>query len=193
MITQEEKKIILSEIWRLNKKADQNRSFHGDIIDKIRLRNKIFNLYITIGTAISATLIFAKIPDTYFLPWGIFSATIFIVSLLPKTLNLEKSLENRVLVLNLLGKWIRDAQNFGNIEILVLDKENAIKRQKKLIEQYKDIMDKAPSIPNRVFLKSKQKHLQKIEISKMLDKYPFEKISEIKKRLRNANENTATN
>jgi hypothetical protein len=44
-------------------------------------------------------------------------------------------------------------------------------------------MDDTPAIPDRLFNKLKQKHLQKIEISKALDKTPFKKISTIIKEL----------
>jgi len=44
-------------------------------------------------------------------------------------------------------------------------------------------MDETPLIPDRVFNKYKQKHLQKVAISKALSDTPFKKIKDIRKDL----------
>jgi hypothetical protein len=187
MITQEEKDKILNEIWRLNKKADQNRSFHSELVDALRKYNIWVSAYITLGSGVGTITVFAQIPEKYFVWWGIFMGSIFLVSLIPSVSNFNKKIEDRSIAINLLGKWIRDAQNFGNIEILEMNLEQAIKRQKELIESYKEIMDKSPTIPNELFLKLKQNHLQKVAISIEMEKNPFLTLKEIKAKLRSNN------
>lgn len=189
-MTEEEKSKILNEIWRLNKKADQNRSFHNEIVVDLRFWNTLIAIYITIGAGIGTTAIFAKIPDKYFLIWGLFTMSVFLVSLIPPIFSFNKSIEDRTLAINLLSKWIRDAQNFGNIEILKMNMEQAVKRQKELVEDYKETMDKSPTIPNNRFLKLKQNHLQKIALSIEMEKHPFLSLKELKKKLKDENKNT---
>lgn len=187
MIQQEDKDKILSEIWRLNKKADQNRSFHSELVDALRKYNLWVSAYVTLASGVSTITIFAQIPEKYFVWWGMFMGSIFLISLIPSISNFNKKIEDRSIAINILGKWIRDAQNFGNIEILEMTLEQAIKRQKELIESYKEIMDKSPTIPNELFLKLKQNHLQKVAISIEMEKNPFLTIKEIKAKLRSNN------
>ncbi len=187
MMQQEDKDKILSEIWRLNKKADQNRSFHSELVDTLRKYNLWVSAYVTLGSGIGTITVFAQIPEKYFVWWGIFMGSIFLVSLIPSISNFNKKIEDRSIAINILGKWIRDAQNFGNIEILEMTLEQAIKRQKELIESYKDIMDKSPTIPNEQFLKLKQNHLQKVAISIEMEKTPFLTIKEMRAKLRGNN------
>ncbi len=188
MIQQEDKDKILSEVWRLNKKADQNRSFHSELVDTLRKYNLWVSAYVTLSSGVGTITVFAKISDEYFLFWGLFMGSIFLISLIPSISNFSKKIEDRSIAINILSKWIRDAQNFGNIEILEMTLEQAIKRQKELIENYKEIMDKSPTIPNEQFLKLKQNHLQKVAISIEIEKNPFLTLKEIKAKLR-ANNN----
>lgn len=193
MMTQEDIKKIQDEVWRLTKKAELTRSIHGEISDSLKDWNRVISLYVAIGSGIGTVTIFAKIPDTYFLYWGLFTASVFLVSLIPTTLNFNKSIEERILALDLLGKWIRDANNFENIEIHTMSNEEALKRQKDMLDAYKDIMGKTPPIPNKKFLESKQKHLQKIEVSRFMDKNPFLPINEIRKQLAETYKNKTQN
>lgn len=179
-----EKEDILKDIWRLNKKADQMRSFNGEVLDRLRYWNNVSTGYVTIGSALGTTAIFADIPDSYFLLWGGVSASVFIVSLLPTAFNVSKLIEERVKSLNLYTSWIREAQNFGNLEINSMTDSEARVRQKELNESYRNIAIQTIPINNKDFNKMKQRHLQKIAISKELDQNPFESISSIRKRLK---------
>lgn len=188
--------LISTEVKRLNKKAELTRSCHSELVDDLRKWSLWFSAYVTLGSGIGTITIFAKIPDEYFILWGLFMGSIFLVSSIPSIYNFNKEIEDRSIAINMLGKWIRDAQNFGNIEILEMSKEQAIKRQKELMENYKEIMDKSPTIPNKKFLKLKQNHLQKVAISKEMDNSPFLTIEEIKAKLRTnglPNKTTDTN
>ena len=153
---------------------------HGSIKDCFLVFSKIILGYVSIGSAIVAMLIFAKIEeDTQF--WiGIASASIFVIGLIPTTFSFETKILERGVAVKLWGTWIRTASNFCNTEIDTLDAINAKERANEVIEGYKTIMNDTPSIPDRKFNRLKQKHLQKIEISKALDKKPFTKIKTIK-------------
>lgn len=181
----DEKQKLCDEIWNLHRKADQTRSMHNAIKESYSLWNKLILAYVTIGSAIDAMLIFAAIQNEYQFYIGLTTASIFIISLIPTTFSFESRILERSLAANQWGEWIRNASNFCNAEITNLTLKEASERQKELVDDYKKIMSDTPSIPDRLFNKLKQRHLQKIEISKALDKTPFASIREIKKQLRN--------
>lgn len=180
----EKKENIKKEIWNLHRKADQNRTMHGHIKDNYSLFSKIILGYVSIGSAIVAMLIFADIKDEAQFWIGIISASIFIIGLIPSTFSFEGKITERGVAVKQWGAWIRTASNFCNTEIDTLEFEIAQVQAKEIIEDYKIIMNETPTIPDRQFNRLKQKHLQKIEISKVLDKKPFTKIRTIKKNLK---------
>lgn len=169
----------------LCRKADQNRSIHSMIRDKIILVNKLFLLYVSIGSAICAMLIFASIPVAYQLWAGVFSATVFVVSIIPSTLNFDIKILERATAVQLWGEWVRDAKNFYNLEINQMELSFAVLKQKELIATYKKVMENTAQIPDSEFIKYKRLHLQKVEISNALDKNPFRSLRKIKKELHN--------
>jgi hypothetical protein len=81
------------------------------------------------------------------------------------------------------GEWIRDAKSFCNTDISKMDAENTNLKYGELLIAYKKAMDNTPLIPDSKFNKYKRLHLQKVAISKALDKTPFKKIKDIKKEL----------
>lgn len=184
----QEKTNIINEIEKLCRRADQCRSIHNMIKDRMVSFNRGIALYVAIGSAITAMFIFASLPDPYLLWFGIFSASIFVASIIPSTLALDaKILENKLAVQRW-GEWIKDAKNFCNIEIEHMDLSAAVARQKVILELYKEVMESTPLIPDNKFNKYKRLHLQKIAISKALDKTPFKSIRKIKRDLKKADE-----
>lgn len=183
----DEKEKIKKEIWNLHRKADQLRSMHYSIMDSYSTWNKLILAYVTIGSAIIAMLIFAKLSVEAQFWIGILSASIFIVGLIPTTFSFDLKRIERNLASNSWGDWIRSASNFCNVEIESLALSEAINKEKELLDSYKKIMSNSPSIPDAKFNRLKQKHLQKIEISKMLDQKPFMSICSIKKELKAKN------
>lgn len=175
---------LKEEIWNLHRKADQLRSMHNAIKYRYSFWSKLILAYITVGSAITAMLIFADISKELQFWIGILAASIFIIGLIPSTFNFENKILERNLASKQWGEWIRTASNFCNIEIENLQLTDCIEREKDLLEIYKKIMNDTPTIPDRLFNKLKRKHLQKIEISKTLDKSPFKSINSIKKELR---------
>ncbi|MDD5639669.1 MAG: hypothetical protein PHR47_02585 [Candidatus Pacebacteria bacterium] len=174
---------IIEEIENLCRKADQTRSIHGMIKDRFVLLNKIVLLYTTIGSAIAAMLIFAPTPSNYQIYIGIFLASIFIVSIIPGALNFDLEILKRSMAVNYWGEWVRDAKNFCNVDIFQMSHDNVVLYHKKLLNEYKKAMDNTPLISDDDFIKYKRLHLQKIAISKALDKTPFKEIAAIKKDL----------
>ncbi len=180
----QDKTSIINEIEKLCRKADQCRSIHNMIKDRMIRFNRFVALYVAIGSAITAMFIFTSIVGPYLLWFGVFSASIFIISIIPTTLTLDlKILENR-LAIQKWGEWIRDAKNFCNVEAEHMDLSQISIRQKELLESYKDVMECTPLIPDSKFNKYKRLHLQKIAISKALDKNPFKSIRQIRKDLK---------
>ncbi len=175
---------IIEEIENLCRKADQTRSIHSRMKDGIFLINRIFLLYVTIGSAFCAMFIFASVPVAYQTLFGIFSASIFIASIIPSTLNFDLKILERTTAVQSWGEWIREAKNFCNVEIHQLDVNTMNLKHKELLAGYKKVMDSTILIPDRVFNKYKRKHLQKVAISKALDKNPFKTLKEIRKELR---------
>ncbi len=179
----ESKNKIIEEVKDLCRKADQTRSIHNIMKDSLVLINKLFLLYITIGSAISAMLIFSSISTSYQVWIGIFSATIFIASLLPNTLGFDLKILERTTAVKSWGEWIRNAKTFCDNDISEIDIVSLISRHGELIADYKKVMDDTPLIPDNKFNKYKQLHLKKIAISRALDKTPFKTIKKIKKEL----------
>lgn len=168
----------MENIKKLYRKADQTRTIHSLLRDQLVFVETTILAFVTIGSAITAMLIFAPIQPQYEILVGLLSASIFIASLIPNTFDFRQKILARSLAVNAWGKWILDAKTFCDADVVISDIE-----VKRLTDQYKVIMEDTPLIPDRVFNKYKQKHLQKIAISKALDETPFKKIKEIRKEL----------
>lgn len=167
----------MEELKNLCRKADQSRTMHSLLRDELVFVNILITAYVTVGSAISAMLIFAPI-NTVYEPWvGGFLASIFIVSLIPSIFDLKQKIVNRTVAVQLWGKWLRGAKITccqENIDDFIVNE---------FIQGYKDVMDQTPLIPDKKFNKYKQKHLQKVAVSRELDKFFFKPIKEIKKDL----------
>jgi len=175
----------IEEIENLCRKADQTRSMHGNIKNNFALANRLILLYVTIGSAVVAMLIFASISVTHRVWIGIFSASIFILSIIPGTLNFDLKIMERKMAVKNWGEWIRKAKFFCDVDIHNMSQEVMEVKRKELLLGYQQVMHTTPLIPDSKFNKYKRKHLQKVEISKALDKNPFKTLSEIKKDLKN--------
>lgn len=179
----ERKNILVQEIRSLYRKADQNRSMHGTMRDKYVFISKSILLYVAVGSAISAMFIFASVSPSHEVLLGFFSASMFIVSIIPGTLNFDLKILEHSTAVNSWGRWLRENGQYCNEEAAQLELENLIKIHDKSLGDYKKVMEETPQIPDRFFNKYKQKHLQKVEISKALDKTPFKSLRKLKKEL----------
>ncbi len=186
LIMNDKKENIEKELWDLFRKSDQTRTMHNILAEELSKLQRYVLVFITVGSAISAMLIFARLPDEWTLLPGFLSAVIFIFSLLPNTLEWNNKIQKRELAIKLWGDWIRESQNFGKTELPQLPREQAQSELKTLNKKYRKIMEETPSIPDSKFIKLKQRHIQKVELSKALDKNPFKSISTLKRELKQA-------
>ncbi len=174
---------VKKEIWDLHRKADQNRTINSLMLEKLERIQAISIVFLTVGSAISAILIFAELPSWYRLIPGFLTAVVFIVGLLINAFRINSKINERKYSVKIWGDWIREAQEFANLEIDILDDEKIENQMSILIIKYRKVMEEATLIPDSKFVKFKQKHLQKIELSKALDANPFKSIKELKKEL----------
>lgn len=179
----ETKNKIFEEVSNLCRKADQTRSIQSNIRERLVLINKIFLLYVGIGSAISSMLIFSSLTTTQTFYLGLFSASVFIASIVPAILNFDLKILERSIAVKSWGSWIREAKAFCGEDISKIDESAVVAKGKELLNSYKRTMDDTPLIPDADFLKYKGKHLQKVAISKYLDNKPFKTIKEIKEEL----------
>jgi len=182
---------LLDFLDKLKHKAEITRNAHSYSGRKYETKYRFFRGFVIVGAAISAILIFADY--TLFsiifnfgneqilrLGGGIFSLSVFLVSLLDYVLEYQHKYEQHYQTVRLLTSLIRDIDMKKHTENL----ENLRKEEiEKLESRYNWINEQAPIIPDKYFLKSKQEFLQKLEISKALDENPFRDIKEIKKEL----------
>lgn len=173
---------LIEEINNLCRKADQTRSIQSAIKDRVAFWNTLFTLYVTVGSAISAMLIFADINPQYQVYVAWFLASVFIASLIPSALHFDLKILERTNAVQVWGEWLKDAQNFCNTDSSLSEQDFNIE-QKKLVDAYKKVMERTPQIPENNFNKYKQKHLQKVAISKALGRTPFKSLRQIKKEL----------
>lgn len=174
---------LVEEVKGLYRKADQTRSIHNSIKTKMEFYNRIITLYITVGSATSTLLIFADLDPIYQTCVGYFFASVFIVSLIPSTLKFDTEIVDRTSAVHLWGKWLKDAHNFCSSDFSNFSDEDFKMEQKQIINDYKKVMENTPQIAENDFNKYKQKHLQKVAISKALDESPFKSLKKIKREL----------
>lgn len=161
------KEELNNEIAKYIKRAELLRSINAQILHNVKLLDNITKFYISVGSGISTTLIFSKIPDTYFLHVGVFSCSVFLVSLIPSTFEFSKKINERIVTMNLLTRWIRDAEHFQKFDI-----NNDKNKYTKLVESYQNIMETHYFISDKKFLRLKKKFILKSQISKELEVDP---------------------
>jgi|GEM_PF-5296433 len=174
---------LIEELKNLCRKADQTRSIHNSIKGRKAFWNRLITLYVTVGSAISAMLIFADIDPKYQTLFGFFVASVFIASLIPNALNFGTEIAERTSAVHLWGRWLKDADRFCNSDLSHLSDQDFKTEQEQMVDEYKKVMDNTPQISEDDFNRYKQKHLQKVAISKALDKTPFKSLRKIKKEL----------
>jgi hypothetical protein len=172
---------IKKEIKNLKKKAEQSRQMQFSLSKKANIFNKILHSFALIGSSITAILTFAEFST--FIPWfswltdgnykliiGFFAGLIFIITILEEYLGLGQKAATHETVGKHLTTFIRVVSKMEAYETLTQDELD------KAVSEYNSIHESAPIIPDRVFLKEKQRLLIKIEISKQLEETPHMSI-----------------
>jgi len=108
---------------------------------------------------------------------GVLASLTFIFSLLALVFNFSGKAETNLRSAKHYTRFIKDFSAMKNKDLV--SEENFIHAK----DNYTYIADNSPLIPDKVFLKCKQKLLIKIEISKVLDKCPWKSIKAIKREL----------
>lgn len=178
------KEEISDNLWNHYRKADQTRSIHALIQLRYERYNRFIRLFITIGSAVSAMLIFAALSAQYRLFAGLLAAFISIINAVRSEIRYDTLAKERGIALQLWGDWLKDAIKFGDVEMQKMSDDQAKVKHDQLMEAYKSIMASTPPISDKQFLRGKQKHLQKIAISKALDKNPHKSLKQIKRELK---------
>ncbi|MFP3668963.1 hypothetical protein SB717_27885 [Priestia sp. SIMBA_032] len=168
---------IKQQVKKLKKKAEQNRQMHFSISKTANVLNKILHATALIGSSITAILTFAEFET--FLPWlswltdgtykliiGLFAGLIFIITILEEYLGLGKKAAAHETIGKQLTTFIRKASTLETYETLTQD------HMDKAVSDYSSINESAPIIPDRVFLREKQRLCIKIDVSKKLEQTP---------------------
>ncbi|MEE3955903.1 SLATT domain-containing protein [Peribacillus frigoritolerans] len=168
---------IKQEVKNLKKKAEQNRQMHFSISKTASLLNKILHAVALIGSSITAILTFAEFST--FLPWfpwltdetykliiGFFAGLIFIITILEEYLGLGKKAATHEAIGKQLTTFIRTTSILETYETLTQAELDQVSGE------YSSINESAPIIPDRIFIREKQRLQVKIDISKKLEKTP---------------------
>mgnify|MGYP001188782896 CR=1 FL=1 len=172
---------LLHEIKRLKKKAEQNRQMHFSICRRSKIWNRIIHCLVLIGSSVTAILTFAEyevfLPlfptltdNIYKLIIGVFAGFVFILTILEEYLRLGEKAASHETIGKQLTTFIRTASALEAQESITQDDLD------KLVSEYSTIHDHAPIIPDRIFLREKQRLGIKIDISKKLDHTPHMSI-----------------
>ncbi|WP_394542826.1 hypothetical protein C1N73_32885 (plasmid) [Priestia aryabhattai] len=168
---------IKQQVKKLKKKAEQNRQMHFSISKTANVLNKILHAIALIGSSVTAILTFAEFKTfTPWLPWltdgtykliiGLFAGLIFIITILEEYLGLGKKAAAHETIGKQLTTFIRKASTLETYETLTQD------HMDKAVSDYSSINESAPIIPDRVFLREKQRLCIKIDVSKKLEQNP---------------------
>lgn len=171
----------LEKVREFKKKAEQNRQMHFSISRNANFLNKTLHALALIGSSSTAVLTFADYKT--FLPWipdladnefklaiGVFAGSVFILTILEEYFRFGEKAASHETVGKQLTSFIRNAS--------ILEEQGEITEEniEKLANEYNIIHENAPIIPDRVFLREKQRLRIKIEISKQLETTPHMNI-----------------
>ncbi|NHN35332.1 hypothetical protein [Paenibacillus agricola] len=168
---------LINEVKQFKKKAEQNRQMHFSISNSANLLNKALHALVLIGSSATAILTFAEYST--FIPWvpflkdgeyklfiGLVAGCVFIISILEEYFRLGEKAVSHETIGKQLTSFIRSASVVEALEEIL--KEDV----EKLKNEYSTIHENAPTIPEKIFIKEKQRLIIKIEISKKLETTP---------------------
>lgn len=167
-----------NELKKLLKKSEVSREAHFMIANTLKFRSKALHSFILIASSIVAILTFSSyesftllIPglneEAFKLGAGILASLTFILAVMEEYVNWREASQKHEDAGRQLTSLIREGG--GLIKSESLSPTNLESFRSKYIMLHESF----PSIPNKFFLKSKQKNLMKIAISKELDTDPF--------------------
>lgn len=184
-----DKNIYKEEIRKLLRKAEVCRQCHSHLYIKYSRLHKLLHGIVIIFSSLVAILTFAdynnfkiiisNLSKEYFnFSIGVFAFFVFLISLIEEYVNFQGIAQENSNSMDNFTNFIREASVYKNKDFVTNEE------YKFILDKYKFINEVSPQIPDKVFIKSKKKLLEKIEISKMIDKYPMKSLREIKKILK---------
>ncbi|OMD44050.1 hypothetical protein [Paenibacillus odorifer] len=168
---------LIDEVKQFKKKAEQNRQMHFSISRRANFLNRTLHAMVLIGSSATAILTFAEYST--FIPWfpllkdddyklfiGLVAGGVFIISILEEYFRLGEKAVSHETIAKQLTSFIRSASVIEALE--EISKEDV----EKIDNDYSRIHENAPTIPDKVFIKEKQRLKIKIDISKKLESTP---------------------
>lgn len=171
------------QIMKLLTNAEVLKQCHNNSAKRYLFYKKIINFFILILSFILGILVFSDLKvideivnlnDSLFrIIIGFIALLIFVFALIENYLNLwQKGIEHDNSV-KIYTNFIRYVGKYKYDKDIEEDEKDFITRE------FEFIKSNTPIIPDDIFIKSKQKHLQKEEISNYLEKDPFKSKKEI--------------
>lgn len=171
----------IDKVKELKRKAEQNRQMHFSISRRANQLNKTLHALALIGSSATAILTFSEYKT--FLPWfpdlsdgeykltiGVFAGLVFILTILEEYFRFGEKAASHESIGKQLTSFIRKASIIEDYEVITGDVID------KLTSEYNSIHENAPIVPDRIFLKEKQRLRIKIGISKQLEVTPHMSI-----------------
>jgi hypothetical protein len=177
------------EIRNLEDKANMMRDMHSYQYQKYDWISKLFSLIVIALSAIVTLLAIAD-PTVFSLKMdytndfrnliAILAFIVFLISLWDKIYGINERAAKHEQAVKVMTDFISECNNLRKLELSSCGEEEIKLKVDSLQSQYSLInqMNPFPVISDTDFLKGKQRHLQKVEISKKISKDSFEDIGE---------------
>lgn len=181
--------VYKNEIKNLEDKADMMRYMHSYQFQRYEWMSKLFSLIIIGLSAIVAILAVAD-PSVFFLNGdyansfrnviSILAFIVFLVSLGDKIYGINEKAAKHEQAVKVMTDFIVDCNNIRKLEVESCGEEELKLKIDSLQSQYSLInqMNPFPVISDKDFIKCKQKHLVKVDISKRLSENPYEDVGD---------------
>lgn len=177
------------EISKLIDIAEKMRQAHYSLAQLYLLKARIIHALVLVLSCLVAILIFADLNifliiapyltiDHFKLFVGTIASVVFILSVLEEYTRFHEQSRIHEEAGKKLTTFIRN----GN-SIIKQQQDITIEQINEIRTTYQIITDVIPCLPDKVFLKEKQKYLIKVAISKQLDINPFRSLCCIKKEI----------
>lgn len=179
--------VYKEEIKKLEDKANMMRDMHSYQFQRYEWVSKTFSLIVIVLSAIIALLAIAD-PNVLFINgdyinsfrnWiSILAFIIFLLSLCDKIYGINEKAAKHEQAVKVITDFITKCNDLRKLELESCGEEEIKLKVDSLYSQYSLInhMNPFPTISDQDFMKGKQRHLIKVDISKKLSKNPYENI-----------------
>lgn len=181
--------VYKNEIKKLEDKTNMIRDMHSYQFQRYEWISKLFSLIIIGLSAIVAILAVAD-PSVFFLNEdytnsfrnviSILAFIVFLVSLGDKIYGINEKAAKHEQAVKVMTDFIVDCNNIRKLGVESCGEEELKLKTDSLQSQYSLInqMNPFPVISDKDFIKCKQKHLVKVDISKRLSENPYEDVGD---------------